>query len=381
MKIAVFGAGYVGLANALLLDTKNEVTVFDISKDKIQLLQNRISPIEDELIEQYLKTCNVQFLDHFVDQNFDAVIIATPTNYDPELHQFDTSSIEQTIVQLLPHYQKVPMIIKSTIPIGYTESIREKYQVNAVFCPEFLREGQALKDNLYPSRIIVGNTGQLGKEVAQLFTECILNEAPVLLMNAKEAESVKLFANTYLAMRVAFFNELDNFAIHHQLDARSIIEGIGLDTRIGNYYNNPSFGYGGYCLPKDTKELAGHFADIPEALITAIVQSNEKRKAYITQEILKHNPKSVGIHRLSMKMQSDNFRSSSIIDVISELYKAGVHICIYEPMLEEQTKGNLEVTHSLDKVKAQDLIIMNRYDHTFDDVKEKVWTRDIFHMD
>ncbi len=394
MKIAVAGIGYVGLSLAVLLAQKYEVIAVDIDKNKVAKLNKRNSPIRDSKIEEYLLTKELK-LNATTDgerayAEADYVIIAAPTNYDSEKDYFDTSAVENVVSQVLSVNPDANLVIKSTVPVGYTETLKAKLQIqNILFSPEFLREGHALEDNLYPSRIIVGYPAESEflKEKAREFAEILLNGAikenvPVLYMNATEAEAVKLFANTYLALRVAYFNELDTYAETKGLNTKSIIEGICLDPRIGNYYNNPSFGYGGYCLPKDTKQLKANYTDIPQNIISAIVDANHTRKDYIAEQIVKRNPKVVGIYRLTMKEGSDNFRQSSIQGVMKRIQAQGIEVVIYEPTIRETSFYNCAVISSLDKFKEMtDIIIVNRYNQEIADVMDKVYTRDLYFRD
>ena len=389
MKIAVAGTGYVGLSLATLLSQKNEVVALDVIPEKIEKINNRISPIQDEYIEKYFneKELNLKatldYKEAFEGAEF--VIISTPTNYDEEKNFFDTSSVEDIIEKVLSMNDKnITMVVKSTIPVGYIEKVREEYVTDRIFfSPEFLREGKALYDNLYPSRIIVGNKGEKGKEFAELLKEAALKQdVETLFMNSTEAEAVKLFANTYLALRVAYFNELDTYAEIKGLNTKDIIQGVGLDPRIGTHYNNPSFGYGGYCLPKDTKQLLANYKDIPQNLIEAIVNSNKTRKEFITDEILQRKPEVVGIYRLTMKSGSDNFRSSAIQDIIKKLKAENQKIIIYEPTLNTDEFNGCEVVNDLEKFKDISSVIMaNRLEEKLMDVKEKVYTRDLFARD
>lgn len=394
-NIAVFGLGYVGLSNAILLAQKNNVVGFDISESKVQLLQKNISPIEDSLIQKYLGEKQLHFTAKTSDADFikdaDFIVIATPTNFDEDKNFFDTSSVESVIDQVLKINTNATIIIKSTIPIGFTEKINKKYNTkNFLFSPEFLREGRALEDNLYPSRIIVGYDKNNAKseskaiEFAHLLQDgAIKKDSPTLLMGYTEAEAVKLFANTYLAMRVAYINELDNFAIKNDLDAKDIIDGICADPRIGNYYNNPSFGYGGYCFPKDTKQLYANYEHIPNALIHATVESNKLRKQFISKEIIQRTqPRDkIGIYRLVMKSGSDNCRSSAIFDIIKEISRHR-EILIYEPTIKEFDEKNCKLIVNLHEFKSNcDLIVANRIDKNIIDVYNKVYTRDIFSRD
>src|SRR5690625_1385637 len=388
MKIAVAGTGYVGLANAVLLAQHNEVMALDIIQEKVDMLNNKQAPIMDSEIEEFLATKKLNLKattnpeEVFKDAEF--IIVSTPTNYDPEQNFFDTSSVESVINDVLSINPKATMIIKSTVPVGYTEQVRQKFDTdNIVFSPEFLREGKALYDNLYPSRIIVGEQSERAKEFASLLAEgAIKGDIPILFTDSTEAEAIKLFANTYLAMRVSFFNELDTYAELNGLDTKQIIEGVGHDPRIGPHYNNPSFGYGGYCLPKDTKQLKANFKDIPNELINAIVDSNDTRKKHVSDMILKCDPKKVGIYRLTMKTGSDNFRQSAIQDVINQMYEAGVEVIIYEPVVEENEFDGLEVIKDLEEFKnTSDVIVANRLDEDIKDIREKVYTRDLFSRD
>ncbi len=389
MKIAVAGTGYVGLSLATLLSQKNEVVALDVIPEKVEKINNRISPIQDEYIQKYFKEkklnlkATLDYKEAFEGAEF--VIISTPTNYDEEKNFFDTSSVEDIIEKVISMNDKnITMVVKSTIPVGYIEKTKEYYNIdNIFFSPEFLREGKALYDNLYPSRIIVGNKGKKGKEFAKLLKDAALkDDIPELFMNSTEAEAVKLFANTYLALRVAYFNELDTYASVKGLNTKDIIEGVGLDPRIGTQYNNPSFGYGGYCLPKDTKQLLANYKDVPQNLIEAIVKSNKTRKEFIAEEIIKKNPEVVGIYRLTMKSGSDNFRSSAIQDIIKSLKAEGKKIIIYEPTLEKEEFSNCKVVNDLDEFKKESSVIMaNRLEDCIKDVKNKVFTRDLFARD
>ncbi|RLL35842.1 nucleotide sugar dehydrogenase [Acinetobacter cumulans] len=384
-KITVVGTGYVGLSNAMLFAEKHEVTALDIDKHRVNLLQQLKSPIQDELIEQYLTKKNIHF-NVTMDQHeayamADFIIVATPTNYDESTNYFDTSSIEQVLAHLSEIQSKSIIIIKSTIPVGFTAKMQNQYSdLHIVFAPEFLREGKALFDNLYPSRIVVGEKSDVGETIGLLFkNSCLKDDVDVLLMDATEAEAVKLFSNTYLAMRVAYFNELDSYCALRGLNSKDIIQAVGLDPRIGSHYNNPSFGYGGYCLPKDTKQLLANYQDVPQSLISAIIQSNTTRKDFIAEEILKKSPKVVGIYRLVMKAGSDNFRQSAIQGIMKRLKAKGIELVIYEPALHEGAFYNSKVLTDIHEFKATaDIIIANRIVADLDDVLDKVYTRDLF---
>lgn len=394
MKIAVAGTGYVGLSLAVLLAQHNEVWAVDILPEKVEKINNRISPIQDKEIEEYLQTKSLNLtatLD--ADKAYSGaefVIVAAPTNYDPIQNYFDTAAVESVIQQVIKIEPNAVIVIKSTIPVGYTKMIREKFKCsNIIFSPEFLRESKALYDNLYPSRIIVGVPQddhiliQKSKQFIELLKQgAVINEIPTLVTALTEAEAIKLFANTYLALRVAYFNELDTYAELRGLNTKQIIEGIGYDPRIGNYYNNPSFGYGGYCLPKDTKQLLANYEDVPQNLIRAIVESNTTRKQFVAQQILQSDPKTVGIYRLTMKANSDNFRASSIQDVMKIIQKQGVEVIIYEPTLENDKFEECEVVKNLDAFKKNsDVILANRFNHEIEDVLDKVYTRDLYFRD
>ncbi|MCA4797972.1 nucleotide sugar dehydrogenase [Acinetobacter towneri] len=384
-KITVVGTGYVGLSNAMLFAEKHEVTALDIDKHRVNLLQQLKSPIQDELIEQYLTKKNIHFKvtmeQHEAYAMADFIIVATPTNYDESTNYFDTSSIEQVLAHLSEIQSKSIIIIKSTIPVGFTAKMQNQYSdLHIVFAPEFLREGKALFDNLYPSRIVVGEKSDVGETIGLLFkNSCLKDDVDVLLMDSTEAEAVKLFSNTYLAMRVAYFNELDSYCALRGLNSKDIIQAVGLDPRIGTHYNNPSFGYGGYCLPKDTKQLLANYQDVPQSLISAIIQSNTTRKDFIADEILKREPRVVGIYRLVMKAGSDNFRQSAIQGIMKRLKAKGIEVIIFEPSLAQDDFYNSKVLKDFTEFKRRaDVIVANRMVSDLDDVLDKVFTRDLF---
>lgn len=385
-NITVVGMGYVGLANAVLLAQHNDIRALEIIQEKVDLINDRIAPIEDNEVEKFFEQKDLKLFatsdkEEAYGNNPEYVVIAAPTNYDEETNFFDTFALESVIEDVLEFAPQATMIIKSTVPVGYTEEIREKYETdNIVFSPEFLREGKALQDNLYPSRVIIGEDSDRARKFADLLVEgAEADDVPVLFMRSTEAEAVKLFANTYLAMRVSFFNELDTYAEVRDLDTQSIVEGVGLDPRIGDHYNNPSFGYGGYCLPKDTKQLLANYDDVPNNLIRAVVDSNSTRKDFIADQVIDQNPEVVGIYRLVMKEGSDNFRQSSIQGIMKRIKAKGIEVVVYEPVLEDDTFYNSRVINDLDEFKKiSNVIVANRRNDDLADVYDKVYTRDLY---